>query len=128
MYRARQTRPISVSSVEIPGSTSIFVKWFHMCNALGDVGPLVAIIAVNSMPPDQYFVKQVKFFTNVNVAGEFGWLYIAKTRGGNSELWKHFFLNVVVPTLKVNANIYDDKVRKLLAATFQLTMIVLFSG
>ena len=96
------------TSVDIPNALSIFIKWFHLCNAAGDVGPLVVIMAVDKLSEDEFFAAKVPWLSNVNKPGDCGWFYLSKKRAGCKALWNHFFVNVVIPTLKENAIQYQD--------------------
>jgi hypothetical protein len=53
------------TSSEIPSTTSIFMKWFHFCNAVGDMGPLVVIVCIKNMPKEEFFAKKVKRLSNL---------------------------------------------------------------
>jgi hypothetical protein len=84
-------------------SHCVYVKWFHFCSAAGVSGPLVLIIAVDSIPENEFYASRVEGMKLSAVAGTpNGWLYAAKDRSGNAAMWKHFFLNVIIPTLQTN--------------------------
>lgn len=48
------SKPIQTMS-ESAGDTSIFIKWFHSCNADGDAGEPIFIVAVKSMAENVSF-------------------------------------------------------------------------
>lgn len=84
-------------------SHCVFIKWFHFCSAAGIAGPLALIIAVDSIPEGEYYVERVQGMKHDTIIGSpDGWLYAAKDRAGNAAMWKHFFMNVIIPTLRAN--------------------------
>jgi hypothetical protein len=79
------------------------LKWLHCCSAAVTSGPLVLIIAVDAMLDETFHVERVNGLKHDTVAGSpNGWLYAAKSRAGNPAMWKHFFMHVIIPTLRAS--------------------------
>ncbi len=76
------------------------IKIMHLCNANGDMGPMVAIVAMASMGKDEFYVEKVPLFANAAGLNQFGYLYFTETRAGNSPMWAHYLEHVLVPTIK----------------------------
>lgn len=84
---------------------NLLVKYFGLGNAAGNIGPTVLIIAIKDMPDEEFFVQEVVGLTNTSTIGERGWLYFCKTKGGTASMWRHWFTNVCIPTIKNAAEI-----------------------
>lgn len=96
-----------VVSEDAVNGLSIFLKWMHLCNAIGESSPLVLIASVPSMSEKDFFAQKVVGLTHTGEMGGSGWLYCCRTRGGNAEMWKHYFLNVVCETIRVCKNYHN---------------------
>ena len=60
------------------------------------------------MEAEDYFVDHVLGLTNtVSFAGK-GWMYFCQTKGGCTTMWKHWFLNVCIPTIKAAAECHSS--------------------
>lgn len=77
---------------------SLTVKVMVMANANGDSSDLVAIISIPSLGANQWHVENIKGLTNKPGTGT-GSLYFCDSRAGNPELWRHWYKNIVIPTL-----------------------------
>jgi hypothetical protein len=51
--------------------------------------------------------------STTGVESNWGWLYACNTRAGNSELWKHFYINVLAPFIKLLRDKYPNEVRRM---------------
>lgn len=89
-----------VTSLQTPNDLSVFIKYMFIGNANGNTAPLVFIVAVRHMPAGEFFVRKVRGLTADTLFGASGYLYAAQSRAGNPALWKHFFLDIVVPAMK----------------------------
>lgn len=96
-----------VTSSQRNNGLGILIKWMHLCNAAGEAGPLVCIISLDSLPANKFFVRKVKALSNCTSVGAYGWLYICNSKAGNDGLWKHWFINVVVQTLRLGAEAHN---------------------
>lgn len=93
------------------GDLSVFVKWMFLNNAAGEVSPLVLIVAVKEMPPDVFYCAEVTGMSHELGIGSAGFLYCCRSRAGNAALWNHWYLNVVVPTIKIVRTVHNHMVR-----------------
>lgn len=91
----------------------IFIKWMHMGSAAGESANPVFIVAVDKMPESEFFYRCVKNMGNTVGIDSVGHLYICKKRGGTPTMWRHWFLNVVIPTIDQTREYYDFKVQYL---------------
>lgn len=99
-----------VVSDEAASGLSIFLKWMHLCNAIGESGPLVLLAALPNMPEGTFFVQKVSGLTHTGELGGFGWLYCCRTRGGNAPMWRHWYLNCVCETLRKCREHHEEQV------------------
>ena len=90
---------------------NLLVKWFHLCSAAGEAGPLVLIVSVANMKENEYFVQRVIRLSSDTAPGSSGWLYMCSSRGGTPDMWQHWFLNIVIPTLALSAECHPFKVK-----------------
>mmetsp|Transcript_33448 Transcript_33448/g.73683 ORF Transcript_33448/g.73683 Transcript_33448/m.73683 type:complete len:787 (-) Transcript_33448:812-3172(-) len=90
-------------------SLNVLVKWVHMNNAAGEMGPVTLVLTMPGMKEDDFFAKKVKGITGSPEIGSSGWIYFAKKRCGTGPMWKHWFLNVVIPTLVACRTFHDFK-------------------
>jgi hypothetical protein len=81
-------------------SHCVNLKWFHFCSAAGVSRPLVLIIAVESVPT--HSGSKVCSLAYLVAGTSNGWLYPAKDISGTAAMRKHFFLKVIIPTLRTN--------------------------
>lgn len=80
-----------------------------MANACGDSSPLVYIAAIEQMSEDSFEVREIiGMCTTANVNGV-GYLLFCKSRAGNQSLWIWYYLNIVIPTIKLANEYYFDK-------------------
>lgn len=79
--------------------TCLFIKWAHMCNAEGDISPLVFVVAVDAMDPEDFFVATVPGLLANGGAGD-GYIIFCHSRCGNPEVWKWYLLTVALATIK----------------------------
>ena len=89
-----------VTCAERSNSLGILIKWMHLCNAAGETGPLVLIVSVDKMAEKTFFAREVKSLSNSNAIESTGWIYFCNSKQGNDALWKHWFLNVVIPVTR----------------------------
>ena len=80
-------------------STDLFIENYTMMSAYGNYGDLLLVVQVDSMPDDTFACFTVPQMTHHNCAGAKGRLYFAKSRQGNSNMWRDVFLNYVIPTV-----------------------------
>ncbi len=78
---------------------SFGIKLVHLSSAYGQIGPMVAILAMDEMPEGAFHVETVSIFTSSNSSTTAGLIYFCRTRAGNAALWKHYMLHVVVPCI-----------------------------
>ena len=96
-----------VASVSSAGELNLIVKFFGLGNAGGNIGAVVLIIAVNDMPENVFFVREILGLSSTSTVGEKGWIYICKTKGGTATLWRHWFTMICIPTISKAARLYD---------------------
>lgn len=83
------------------------IKVMHLCNAAGEVGPLVAVVAIDDLDTDAFHVAAIPGFANTAAAGQVGYIFFTKTRAGNKRMWTHYFLNILVPCICLVGKIND---------------------
>lgn len=83
------------------------IKIMHFCNAYGEVGPLVAIVAISDFPVGEFHCEEVKTFSSSTSVGVSGYIYFTSTRAGNKNMWVHFFLNILIPTILKSGMAHD---------------------
>jgi len=54
-----------VVSDQAASGLGIFIKWMHLCSAIGESGPLVLIVAIPKMPENVFFVQKVTWFVAI---------------------------------------------------------------
>jgi hypothetical protein len=97
-----------VSSSRHQMTTCLMLKWFHISNAEGQNGPLVAIIAVKGIPEGEFFVEVIPGLSHDSgPSSSNGFLYFAASRAGNPAMWRHFFQCVLIPTITSVAELYS---------------------
>lgn len=99
-----------VSSSTILDNLNILVKWFGLNNAAGESGPLVLVFAVSSMLEGSFFFAEIVGLASTSYIGKSGIIYFCKTGGGNPDMWKHYYLNVTIPTVKRSNAAHKRKV------------------
>lgn len=89
------------------------IKVMHMCSAAGECSAFVAVLSVTNFEKEQWHVEEVVGLSHTRPL-ETGYLYFSKNRCGTEEMWKHYFLNVVIATIKKSC---DLRTRALLSST-----------
>jgi hypothetical protein len=89
----------------------IYIKWMAMTNAVGDMSPVVLIVATDIINKDEesFFFYEVKGLTNSRYYGT-GYVLFCSSRGGNKAMWRWYYLNMVVPTIAQYQIYYNLKV------------------
>jgi hypothetical protein len=128
VYISRSDPKGVVSTTEKPGLTTLFIKLMHIIAACGIKGPLVNIVAMGCMPPDTFIVKRVPGLCNTADHKNHGFLYTCQTRAGCASMWKHFFLNVIIPFAKEMGDLTSDcDVRPFFTLLRKCCSFILFS-
>lgn len=83
---------------------SFAIKLMHLSSAYGEIGPMVAVVAMDGMDPEAFHVERLETFTSSNSSRTPGVLYFTKTRAGNAAMWRHYMLNVLIPCLVSSGN------------------------
>lgn len=96
----KEKEPLTSST--LPDELRLFIKWMHLCYAEGATSPVVLIMAINAMPENTFFHAIVPALSGDTSVESPGHLYICKTRAGDPALRKHWFINVLLPTLIKN--------------------------
>lgn len=85
---------------------AVIIKWMHLCNANGDFGPTVLVIATQGMAENSFHHEEVVGLTNGTDSTQVGHIYfcdkrcIKGTEGtGSQNGWNHWWEHVVIPTL-----------------------------
>ena len=108
VIRERNDRE-QVTSTDVTGDLSLLVKLFGLGNAGGEIGPLTAIVAIKDLPEGEFYAEQVTCFTcSTEVADAPGWLYFCRSKGGCAALWRHWFVNVCIPTMCKSAEVHNN--------------------
>ncbi len=89
---------------------AIFIKFVAIISAVSEFGPAVFIVPVDSMPEEAFFAIDVNLLTFNPAVGSSGRMFFCKTRAGNAALWKDFFLDVLIPTLRLCQQSHQLKV------------------
>jgi hypothetical protein len=89
----------------------IYIKWMAMTNAVGDMSPVVLIVATDIINKDEesFSFYEVKGLTNSRYYGT-GYVLFCSSRGGNKAMWRWYYLNMVVPTIAQYQIYYNLKV------------------
>jgi hypothetical protein len=98
-----------VTSVNLPSDTCVFVKWMHLCNAVGDMGPLVYIIQIDGLEKDTFEKFEIPGLACLG-SNLKGVVYFCSSRAGNHALWMDWFLYIVIPYMAESSKFYDLKV------------------
>ena len=80
----------------------------HMYSAAGEVLRPVLVLALKTMPVDEFFVADVKglgFHTGKTV----GRVYVCKTRCGTGAMWHDWFTKYCLPELKASDEYHETK-------------------
>ncbi len=83
---------------------SFAIKLMHLSSAYGEMGPMVAVVAMDDMDPEAFHVETLETFTSSNSSRTPGVLYFTKTRAGNAAMWRHYMLNVLIPCIVSSGN------------------------
>lgn len=103
-------RHTEVTSLATPNDLSVFVKYMFMGNAHGESAPLVFIVVLKKMPPGEFFFEPVVGLSADTGIGTIGYLYACQSRAGNAALWTHYFLHIVIPTIKHAVDVHGAMV------------------
>ena len=69
-----------------------------MCSAAGETSPFVCVLSVPGMGKLEWHHEKVVGLSHTRPA-ESGFIYFAQNRCGTEDMWRHYFLNVVIPTI-----------------------------
>ena len=81
------------------------IKWFMLCNANGQLGKDVFLLADRDMTEDEFTCEDIQSLSNNNQMGASGWLCFTKTRCGNAAFFKWYISTVVVEFVKYCRNL-----------------------
>lgn len=112
------TEKTPVASSTIPDNLNILVKWFGLNNAGGESSPLVLVFAAPSMTEGTYFSAEVPALASTSFIGETGVIFFSKTRGGTPDIWKEYYLQVTLPTIRRSNAFNCHKVRFAIVVSF----------
>ena len=91
------------SATNKKGDLSILIKWFGIISAQGSTGGCF-IVALPDMPEGEFFAMELEGLSHSSdVNARPTWLYLCKSRAGNPAMWKHIFLNVIIPLIAASA-------------------------
>ena len=80
--------PISTKS-KGGNELNFFIKWYSIISATGVPGPLVFMLACDSMGPDEFEVFEVRGLCKSDAAiNDFGYIVFCATRSGNASFYK----------------------------------------
>lgn len=103
-----------VEVAETNGATSlehpIYIKWMAMTNAVGNMSPVVLIVAIDKMNEGDFIPFIVPGLSSSKVIGEFGYVIFCKSRAGNEALWRWYYSNIVISTISQSQLYYKKKV------------------
>ena len=112
------TEKTPVASSTIPDNLNILVKWFGLNNAGSESGPLVLVFAAPSMTEGTYFSAEVPALASTSFIDETGVIFFSKTRGGTPDMWKEYYLQVTLPTIRRSNAFNCHKVRFAIVVSF----------
>ena len=78
-YEAKEHAQV-FNSANFQGKLGCFVKWMQLCNAVGDFGKTVLIVAAKGMPPGAFHCVKVQGLTNTTDSTQYGYLFFCATR------------------------------------------------
>ena len=89
--------PISTKS-KGGNELNFFIKWYSIISATGVPGPLVFMLACDSMGPDEFEVFEVRGLCKSDAAiNDFGYIVFCATRSGNASFYKWLNIAVILP-------------------------------
>jgi hypothetical protein len=88
--------PVSVVEDE---ALPFAIKWVHLANAAGSCGPLIFIVAIDSIPPDKHYVAEVRGLSYNNDSTQTGYLVLCHTRNATDGIYRWFLKDIVIPTV-----------------------------
>lgn len=88
--------PVSV----VGDSTLPFaIKWAHMGSAAGESVPLVLMVAINELQPDDWMAAELFGLVAPTCKSRKGYLYFGKDRSGTPDFWRWFLETVALDTI-----------------------------
>ncbi len=81
-------------------SLDMGIKWVHMGSANGEAIPLILLVAVDDLDPEEFVHFEVPGLTYSSVPGTVGYLCFAKRRTGNTKFITWFLKDIVIASIK----------------------------
>jgi hypothetical protein len=88
-------------------TTDIFIKYFHLHNAEGNLAPCVFLMADPDLSDNEYVVVPIPGLVVVGDMSDTGYLVFTKTRCGNKEFFRWFGESIVAAFINKCKNNYD---------------------
>lgn len=89
-----------VEATHIDSSLNLLVKIPTLGSASGEIGRLVTIVAIGTMPEGVFFKSAVSGLTHSSSgADRVGYMYFCKSKGGCPALWKDLFMTFIIINL-----------------------------
>lgn len=100
-----------VESVGVTEDLAILIKLYVLGNAMGELGKMVAIVAVDGIPEGEFFECHIPGFTNTTICDAVGSVYLCASKAGCPALWQHLFLTYIIPEIEKSDGVHQPKVR-----------------
>jgi hypothetical protein len=90
-------------------SIGFAIKVMHMSSAAGEASPFVAVIAIDTLNKEtnEWHCEEVVGLSYTADIGRKGYIYFAHDRAGTRDMWKHYFTNVVIPTIAQSSSAHN---------------------
>lgn len=87
---------------ENSGDMGLFLKSYTYGTASGCMGPMVIVLADDSLDPSTVIVKKIVGITHLPDATAYGYIIFTKTRAANKEFYRWYIINVMIPYIESN--------------------------
>ena len=85
------------------------IKLMHMISAFGESSDLVLIIAIPTLPANEWYVEEVNGLSYSSHVGSKGFIYFCRTRCGIKQMWSDYFTRIVLPTIHASNEYHNKK-------------------
>jgi hypothetical protein len=97
-------------TVEGNGDTNLFIKYYHLCNAAGQVSVPVLLIADPILGEEELVATRCKGGGSTDAPSEnYSWVVYTKTRAGNAAFYRWYAETVVAPFITEIRNYHECK-------------------
>ena len=87
-------RPVTCASAE-SGDMGLFIKSYTIGSAAGFMGPMVLVLADDTLGEDEFKSYKVTGISHVSDAYDYGYVVLTKTRAGNRQFYRWYLNNIL---------------------------------